>query len=56
MDEDGTLHLVFHTATFEGPPVASHTTKVMGVPLPPGIHIDIVPLSLQVRAKRLTRP
>jgi hypothetical protein len=41
------VHLCFDVATFEGPPVMGSTTRVFGVPLPPGIRIDIVPLSLE---------
>ena len=41
------LHLDFDVSTFEGPPVCGRTTTVFGVPLPPGIRIDIVPISLR---------
>lgn len=41
------MHLCFDVNTFEGPPVMGSTTKVFGVPLPPGIRIDVVPLSLE---------
>ena len=41
------LHLDFDVSTFEGPPVCGPTTTVLGVPLPPGIRIDIVPISLR---------
>ena len=41
------LHLDFDVSTFEGPPVCGRTTTVLGVPLPPGIRIDIVPISLR---------
>lgn len=41
------LHLDFDVSTFEGPPVCRRTTTVLGVPLPPGIRIDIVPISLR---------
>lgn len=49
VDERGNplVHLCFDVNTFEGPPVMGSTTKVFGVPLPPGIRIDIVPLSLE---------
>lgn len=40
------LRLRFDVRTFEGPPVCGRTTSVFGVPLPPGVRIDIVPLSL----------
>ena len=40
------LRLRFDVRTFEGPPVCGRTTRVFGVPLPPGVRIDIVPLSL----------
>lgn len=43
----GAVHLVFDVTTFEGPPVCGRTTKVFGVPLPPGIRVDVVPLSLE---------
>ena len=41
------LRLRFDVRTFEGPPVCGRTTRVFGVPLPPGVRIDIVPLSLR---------
>ena len=40
------LRLRFDVRTFEGPPVCGRTTRVFGVPLPPGVRIDITPLSL----------
>ena len=43
----GALRLRFDVRTFEGPPVCGRTTRVFGVPLPPGVRIDIVPLSLR---------
>ena len=30
------VHLCFDVGTFEGPPVMRSTTKVFGIPLPPG--------------------
>lgn len=49
VDERGNplVHLCFDVNTFEGPPVMGSTTRVFGVPPPPGIRIDIVPLSLE---------
>ena len=41
------IHLDFDVSTFEGPPVCGRTTKVFGVPLPPGVRIDIRPISLK---------
>ena len=41
------IHLDFDVSTFEGPPVCCRTTKVFGVPLPPGVRIDIRPISLK---------
>jgi hypothetical protein len=43
----GAVHLVFDVRTFEGPPVCGRTTKVFGLPLPPGVRIDIHPLRLE---------
>ena len=44
---NGELTLEFDVSSFEGPPVDSRSTKVFGVPLPPGICIEIVPLTLR---------
>ena len=41
------LRLRFDVRTFEGPPVCGRTTKVFGLPLPPGVRIDIHPLRLE---------
>jgi len=43
----GAVHLVFDVRTFEGPPVCGRTTKVFGLPLPPGVRIDIHPIRLE---------
>ena len=41
------ISLCFDVRSFEGPPVTSETTKVFGVPLPPGIRIELMPLKLE---------
>ena len=40
------IKLRFDVRTFEGPSVSGKTTSVFGVPLPPGVRVDIVPLAL----------
>ena len=40
------LRLKFDVSSFQGPSVNSKTTKIFGIPLPPGVNIDIVPISL----------
>mmetsp|Transcript_122478 Transcript_122478/g.212345 ORF Transcript_122478/g.212345 Transcript_122478/m.212345 type:complete len:387 (-) Transcript_122478:1113-2273(-) len=45
--DDGRLAIELDMTTFQGPSVCGATTKVFGVPLPPGINIDICPVSLK---------
>eukprot|EP00241_Pyramimonas_parkeae_P011763 CAMPEP_0114253620 /NCGR_PEP_ID=MMETSP0058-20121206/16493_1 /TAXON_ID=36894 /ORGANISM="Pyramimonas parkeae, CCMP726" /LENGTH=208 /DNA_ID=CAMNT_0001367685 /DNA_START=146 /DNA_END=772 /DNA_ORIENTATION=- len=46
VNDNNTISVDFDMTTFEGPPVNASSTKLFGIPLPFGISIDIVPISL----------
>lgn len=53
--DGGRLGLAFDAATVAIPPLDWRTGRWLGVPLPPFLRIDIVPLRLEVRERREER-
>ncbi len=46
-DPEGNQKLWFETKTLSIPPLSWQTTRILGLPLPPGLQIKIIPQSLQ---------